>query len=284
MTATILDGRGLAEKMKDDLRTRVERLKQDRGVTPGLRAVFVGESDPSRMYAQRLGKMSRNLGIDFQVHHFDERIEAEGLEKELQVLNADDAVDGVLVEMPLPKHLPQTLVSEVLDPRKDVDGITIASAGRLYLGLPGHRPSTAVAMMELLAHAGVEPRGKKAVVVGRSNVVGKPVAVLLIQRDATVTIIHSRTAERAFHTRQADILMVAAGSAGLVTADMVKPGATVIDAGINVVDDGIVGDVDFEGVREVAGTITPVPGGVGPVTNVVLLRGVIESAEQRRSA
>jgi methylenetetrahydrofolate dehydrogenase (NADP+)/methenyltetrahydrofolate cyclohydrolase len=283
MTARILDGRALAERLKDELRARVQRLHETRGIVPGLCAVFVDQNPPSRVYAQRLARLSQDLGIHFHIRHFAADVCAKRIEEELMALNADDAIDGILVEMPLPPHLPPTLPSHILEPRKDVDGITTANAGRLYLNLPGHAPSCAVAMMEMLKLSGVDPAGKHAVVVGRSNVVGKPVTMLLLNQEATVTNTHRGTVDLAHHTRQADILMVAAGEPKLIRADMVKPGATVIDAGINVVPGGIVGDVDFEGVREVASAITPVPGGVGPVTNMVLLRGVVESAEQRCS-
>jgi methylenetetrahydrofolate dehydrogenase (NADP+)/methenyltetrahydrofolate cyclohydrolase len=200
---------------------------------------------------------------------------------EIAALNADAAVDGILVQMPLPDHLNISDLSPVIDPHKDVDGITVRNAGRLYLGLPGQAPSTALAMMQILDWSGHNPTGKHAVVVGRSNVVGHPVTELLLHRDATVTVTHRQTDDLGQYTRQADILLVAAGEPHLIGEHMIKPGVVVVDAGINVTPDGVMGDVDFEACRERASAITPVPGGVGPVTNAVLLRNVVHSAEHR---
>jgi methylenetetrahydrofolate dehydrogenase (NADP+)/methenyltetrahydrofolate cyclohydrolase len=201
------------------------------------------------------------------------------LEALIAELNDDEAVDGVLVQMPLPDHLQHTDLSDLLAYRKDVDGITVLNAGHLYLGAPGHYPPTAVAMMELLRESGASPAGQTAVVVGRSNVVGHPVAELLLHAHATVIVTHRHTPTLGDFTRAADILMVGAGEPHLITGDMVKPGAVVIDAGINVTDAGVVGDVDAAAVEARAAALTPVPGGVGPVTNAILLRHVTDSAE-----
>jgi methylenetetrahydrofolate dehydrogenase (NADP+)/methenyltetrahydrofolate cyclohydrolase len=203
------------------------------------------------------------------------------LQCEIAALNQDHAVDGILVQMPLPEHLSIADLSPVIDPHKDVDGITVHNAGRLYLGLSGQAPSTALAMMQILDWSGNNPTGRHAVVVGRSNVVGHPVTELLLHRDATVTVTHRQTDDLGHYTRQADILMVAAGEPRLIEEHMIKPGVVIVDAGINVMPDGVVGDVDFEACAAKAAAITPVPGGVGPVTNAVLLRNLVHSAEHR---
>jgi methylenetetrahydrofolate dehydrogenase (NADP+)/methenyltetrahydrofolate cyclohydrolase len=238
-------------------------------------------SPPTQLYARRLERLARPAGILVSRRPLAEGASAEDLEQEVAALNADNAVDGILIEMPLPKQLRAAEVSALLDPRKDVDGVTVRNAGLLYFGLPAHLPSTASAIMQILASSGFDPAGRHAVVVGRSAVVGHPVAELLLHANATVTMTHSKTQDLGCETRRADLLVVAAGRPGLVTGDMIKPGAVVIDAGINVTDAGVVGDVDFGSASETAGAITPVPGGVGPVTNAVLLRHLVHSAEQR---
>lgn len=214
-------------------------------------------------------------------HSLPESATAHELEEEASALSADDRIDGILIQMPLPSHLATARLSTLIDPRKDVDGITINNSGRLYLGLPGQTPSTATAMVQILDSCKVDITGKGTVVVGRSKVVGHPVAELLLKRNATITVTHTRTKDLATITRQADILMVGAGRPGLITGDMVKGGAVIVDAGTNVSEDSLVGDVDFDSCKEIASAITPVPGGVGPVTNAVLLRHVVASAEQR---
>jgi methylenetetrahydrofolate dehydrogenase (NADP+)/methenyltetrahydrofolate cyclohydrolase len=203
------------------------------------------------------------------------------LDGEVAALNADDRVDGILVQMPLPHHLTSVDLSMIIDARKDVDGLTVHNAGKLYLGMSGQIPSTALAMTHILHVSGINPTGSHAVVVGRSNVVGHPVAELLLQCDATVTVAHRNTRDLGGITREADILMVGAGEPHLITAGMVKPGVVIVDAGINPTPSGVVGDVDFEACREIASAITPVPGGVGPVTNAIVLSNLVDSAEQR---
>lgn len=279
MTAELIDGRVVAARLFESIGCRATALHK-RGIVPHLAFVLLGKSRPARVYASRIEKLALPLGIQVTRRQLPGDATLSALEREVGALNADSAVDGILVQMPLPEHLVGTHLSSIIDQRKDVDGITIQNAGRLYLGLPGHPPSTASAILHILVEAGVAMAGRHAVVVGRSNIVGHPVAELLLNRDATVTVTHRQTRDLAASTRLADILVVAAGSVGLITPSMLAPGVVIVDAGINVTDTGIVGDVDPE-CREVASLMTPVPGGVGPVTNAVLLRGVVESAERR---
>jgi methylenetetrahydrofolate dehydrogenase (NADP+)/methenyltetrahydrofolate cyclohydrolase len=242
---------------------------------------MIGSSPPAEVYATRLEKLGNRVGVQVARHQMSCEISVRELEEEVAALSADPHTDGILVQMPLPDHLLPARLSGIMDPRKDVDGVTIHNAGELYLGLPGRRPSTASAIMQILEWSGCPILGQHAVIVGRSNVVGHPVAELLLQQDATVTVTHRQTPDLGALTRQGDILVVAAGEIGLITRGMVKQGVVIVDAGINVTDDGVVGDVDYTGCSEVAGAITPVPGGVGPVTNACLLRSVVDSAEQR---
>jgi methylenetetrahydrofolate dehydrogenase (NADP+)/methenyltetrahydrofolate cyclohydrolase len=240
---------------------------------------MIGDSPPARLYAGRLEKLGHRVGIHVHREHLPSDVALEGLMDTITTLDEDSSVDGILVQMPLPMNLQGKDLSDVLSYRKDVDGVTVLNAGHLYLGVPGHYPPTAVAMMELLRESGVSASGRTAVVVGRSNVVGHPVAELLLHEDATVVVTHRQTRDLGAFTSQADILMVGAGEPHLVSGAMVKPGAVVIDAGINVTGTGIVGDVDPLTVEARAGALTPVPGGVGPVTNAILLRHVTDSAE-----
>jgi methylenetetrahydrofolate dehydrogenase (NADP+)/methenyltetrahydrofolate cyclohydrolase len=242
---------------------------------------LIGESPPARVYAGRLARLGDKVGVTVGRTLLPADVALPELESTLETLSADDAVDGILVQMPLPNHLHGADLSRVLVHRKDVDGITVLNAGHLYLGVPGHYPPTAVAMMELLRESGVQAAGRRAVVVGRSNVVGHPVAELLLHADATVIVTHRQTKHLSELTCQAEILMVGAGEPGLIQGDMVSPGAVVIDAGINVTDNGVVGDVDEGTVSPRAAALTPVPGGVGPVTNAIVLRHVVDSAESR---
>jgi methylenetetrahydrofolate dehydrogenase (NADP+)/methenyltetrahydrofolate cyclohydrolase len=280
MSATVLSGKVIAAEVLDEVEARSARLAHH-GIHPCLVFVLIGESEPAAMYAHRLQKLGKPRGISVVLHEMPATITHQDLRCEIAALNADAAVDGILVQMPLPDHLNISDLSPVIDPNKDVDGITVGNGGRLYLGLPGQAPSTALAMMQILDWSGHNPTGKHAVVVGRSNVVGHPVTELLLHRDATVTVTHRQTDDLGQYTRQADILLVAAGEPHLIGEHMIKPGVVVVDAGINVTPDGVMGDVDFEACRERASAITPVPGGVGPVTNAVLLRNVVHSAEHR---
>lgn len=269
----------MADAVVADLAARTARLAEiDR--RPGLIFIAIGESPPARVYAARLRRVAERVGVRMAALPLSAGVASADLEGAVEAANGDAAVDGILVQMPLPDHLAGVDLSGLIAPRKDVDGITVANAGRLYLGVSGRRPPTALAMMALLDASGTPATGRKAVVIGRSNVVGHPVAELLLQRDATVMVTHRATADLAAETRGADILMVGAGEPGLVRGDMVKPGAVVIDAGITVTEGGVVGDVCTAEVLRIAAAVTPVPGGVGPVTTAMLLRNVVEGAEE----
>lgn len=281
MTATVIDGRAVARELAESVKAQVKSLGDDSGVLPTLRVVLLGDDQTARLYADRLQRAGVDLGLSVTVDHHQATVTDSELGKIVADLNSQPALDGVVVAMPLPAHLSANVISSGLNPRKDVDGFTVANAGRLYLGHPAHVPSTAMAIMHLLKAYQCALDGRNAVVVGRSPVVGRPVALLLLREHAAVTLTHTHTLDLAFHTRDADILVVAAGRPGLITGDMIKAGAIVIDAGINIVNGGVVGDVDFEQGREVASLITPVPGGVGPLTNIMVLRQVVENAERR---
>ena len=267
--------------MREQLKVRVQALRERGAKPPHLRIVLASPDADQKLYAGRLKKTADALGIEARIDDISENLTGDRLSEKIQELNHDRRIDGVIVTMPLPSDVPADMVYSLLEPSKDVDGVTVANAGRLYLGQRAHPPSTASAIIDLIHSVRGNIRGLDAVVVGRSAVVGKPSWLLLMQEGATVTECHTGTAQLSHHTAQADILVAAAGRPNLITRDMVKPGAIVIDAGINEVDGGITGDVDFEGVMEVASAITPVPGGVGPVTNVVLLREVVLNAESR---
>jgi methylenetetrahydrofolate dehydrogenase (NADP+) / methenyltetrahydrofolate cyclohydrolase len=282
VTARVLDGKAIAAEVVEGVKERVAALVR-RGIQPCLTFVMIGDSPPTQLYATRLEKLAARAGIQFVRHLLPEGTTVEQLEQEIATVSADPATDGVLVQMPLPAALLGARVSALIDPIKDVDGVTIENAGRLYLGLPGQTPSTAAAIMQTLESSGIEVLGKHAVVVGRSKIVGHPVAELLLWKHATITVTHTRTRDLGSFTRRAEIIIAAAGKPALLTADMVTPGAVIIDAGTNVTESGLVGDVDFAGCKEVASAITPVPGGIGPVTNAVLIRHVIDSADQRRA-
>jgi methylenetetrahydrofolate dehydrogenase (NADP+)/methenyltetrahydrofolate cyclohydrolase len=280
-TGRILRGKVVADAISASVAERAASLRE-RGIQPHLVFVTVGESAESHMYVQRLQRLGERVGVTVVPVMLDNDVFADDLVRRVGSLNDDAAVDGVVVQMPLPLGLRGLDLSSVIDPGKDVDGVTVENGGRLYLGLPGHRPSTAQAMVEILDHAGVDPLGKAAVVVGRSSVVGHPVAEMMLHRHATVTITHSRTRDLGAVTREAEILLVATGRANLIRGDMIQSGVVIVDAGINVTQDGkVVGDVAFDECLPIAAAITPVPGGVGPVTNAVLLRSVIDSADRR---
>ena len=279
MTAVRMDGKELALKVRarvaDDVRAFGQRVC--------LATILVGNDPASHVYVGSKHKASHEAGIDSRDHRFpSDTAESEILEL-IAELNADDAVDGILVQLPLPEHMNEPTVLRAVDPQKDVDGFHPVNAGLLYLGEPNLVPATPSGVMVMLAEYGVELKGKEAVVIGRSEIVGKPMAMLLLAEHATVTICHSRTVDLASHTRRADILVAAVGRVGLVTADMVKPGAVVIDVAMNRTEDGkLVGDVD-PGVFDVAGLMTPVPGGVGPMTIALLLRNTLTAAQHRRT-
>ncbi len=281
MTAEILDGRALGAEIKAELRDEVRKYLQERGRPPGLAIVRVGGDAASGMYSKAILRVAEDVGVRASLEELPEQTSADELLAMLQYLNVDEATQGILVQMPLPPHLSQQMVADTVTSEKDIDGISPRSAGNLFLGLPSFLPSTAAAVMEILERTSTPLAGKRVVILGRSNVVGKPLSMMLLQKNATVTICHSRTARLADFTRQADVLVSAVGRANLITAAMVRPGAVVIDVGINALPGGgIVGDVDFASVREVAGALTPTPGGVGPLTNVLLLKQCVQAAWQ----
>ena len=279
MTAQIIDGVALSQTMRAAVSVRAAALKQ-RGVKPGLAVVLVGDDPASSVYVRNKVKACADHGLHSVFEKYEASLPEADLLARIAALNADPLIHGILVQMPLPKHIDAQKVIAAIDPRKDVDGYSVLSAGELLTGLPGLRPCTPYGCMKLIESTGVAIKGKHAVVIGRSNTVGKPMALLLLQAHATVTICHSATADVGMHTRQADIVVVAAGRRDTLTAGMVKPGAIVIDVGIHRNDAGkLCGDVDFAGVKEVAGWISPVPGGVGPMTITMLLVNTLEAAE-----
>ncbi len=279
MTAHILDGRAMGAEIRAELREEIRRYVQEQGRAPGLVIVLVGSDDASGMYSKAILRVANDIGISARLEQLPAITSSDELHALLLQLNADAGIQGIIVQMPLPRHLSQKMVADTIAASKDIDGISPRSAGNLFLGLPSFLPSTAAAVMEILERIHIQLAGKRVVIIGRSNVVGKPLAMMLLQKNATVTICHSRTANLADFTRQADVLIAAAGRANMLTANMVRPGAVVIDVGINALPEGgIVGDVDFASVREVAGALTPTPGGVGPLTNVMLLKQCVQAA------
>ncbi|MEY3285409.1 MAG: hypothetical protein RL500_139 [Pseudomonadota bacterium] len=280
MTAHLIDGNALSKRLRGDIATRTAELTA-RGCRPGLAVILVGDDPASAVYVRNKVAACEATGIRSIMDRYGADLSEASLLERIAELNADPSVHGILVQMPLPRHIDSHRVIEAIDPAKDVDGYSTLSAGQTLTGLPGLRPCTPFGCMKLIESTGQALRGKHAVVIGRSNTVGKPMALLLLQAHATVTVCHSATPDIGHHTRQADIVVAAVGRAGTVTADMVKPGAIVIDVGINRGTDGkLCGDVDFEAVREVAGWITPVPGGVGPMTITMLLANTLMAAEQ----
>ena len=281
MTAQIIDGKVLSEQLRKEVAARAAALKA-KGVTPGLAVILVGDNQASQVYVRNKVKACEDVGF----HSVLERYEASMTQAELlarvEALNNDPAIHGILVQLPLPKHIDDHKVIETISPAKDVDGFHVASAGALMVGEVGFKACTPYGCMKMLESIGMKDlRGKHAVVIGRSNIVGKPMAMMLLAANATVTICHSGTADLAAMTRQADVVVAAVGKVGVLTADMVKPGAVVIDVGMNRNAEGkLCGDVDYEGVKQVAGWITPVPGGVGPMTITMLLVNTLESAER----
>ena len=278
MTAQINDGKSIALSVRQGLEPRVETLKA-KGVTPGLTVVVVGDDPASAIYVRNKERASQKLGMNGTVLRMPGETTQEELLTVVRKLNADDSIHGILVQLPLPAHIDEHAILREIDPDKDVDGFHAMNAGRLLNGEKGFVACTPKGVMRLLETTGVDLNGKNAVVVGRSNIVGKPMALLLLQKNCTVTIAHSRTRNLAEVTRAADILVVAVGRAGMITGDMIKPGAIVMDVGINRVDGKVVGDVDFESAKEVASYITPVPGGVGAMTIAMLMENAVEAAE-----
>lgn len=282
MAAVVIDGRAMGMEMRAELREEVRVYAAEQGRAPGLVIVKVGGDAASGVYSRAILRIAEDIGVQAHLEQLSEQTSPGELRLLLLQLNNDESVQGIIVQMPLPDHLSQKMVADSIAPEKDIDGISPQSAGNLFLGAPGFLPSTAAAVMEILERTQTPIAGKRIVMLGRSNVVGKPLSLLLLQKNATVTICHSRTTNLSAVTRQADVLIAAVGRAQMVGADMVRPGATVIDVGINPSPEGgIVGDVDFAAVREVAGAVTPTPGGVGPLTNVVLLKQCVQAAQQQ---
>ncbi len=288
--ATLIDGTAIAAAVRAEVAQGAAAFRAAHGRAPALRVVLVGSHPASQSYVRAKARAAGEAGIDAETLHHPDGLTEAGLLALIAALNADDGVDGILVQLPLPDGIDEAAVIRAIDPAKDVDGFHPENVGRLVLGEASLEPCTPAGIVEMLRRTGVETRGAHAVVLGRSNIVGKPMASLLLRRglDATVTVCHSRTRDLAAVTRQADILVAAIGRAEFVTADMVKPGATVIDVGINRVEDTsrergyrLVGDVDFDAVSQVAGAITPVPGGVGPMTIAMLLANTLEAASRR---
>jgi len=278
MTAVRIDGKALALKVRAQVAEDVKAF----GEPVCLATILVGDDPASHVYVGSKHKASHEAGIDSRDHRFPEATPESDILDLLAELNADDAVDGILVQLPLPEHMDEPKVLRSVDPAKDVDGFHPQNAGLLFLGEPFLVPATPSGVMVMLAEHGVELKGKEAVVVGRSEIVGKPMSMLLLAEHATVTICHSRTVNLAEHTRRADVLVAAVGRPGIVTPEMVKPGATVIDVGMNRTEAGLVGDVD-PAAFDVAGLMTPVPGGVGPMTIAMLLRNTLTAAQHRRA-
>ena len=279
MAAEILDGKVMSEKLRAEIAERVNGLKA-KGVTPGLAVILVGNDPASEIYVRNKGKGCEETGMYSRTIQLPEETTQEELDNEIEKLNADPAIHGILVQLPLPKHLDEQAALAKILPEKDVDGFHLINAGHMLTGTEGVVACTPRGALYMIKSTGLDLNGMEAVVIGRSNIVGKPMAMLLLRENCTVTMCHSRTKNLAEHTRRADILVAAVGKAGFVTADMVKPGAVVIDVGINRVDGKVKGDVDFDTVREVAGWITPVPGGVGKMTITMLLANTVEAAER----
>ena len=279
MTAHLIDGNALSKRLRGDIATRTAELTA-RGCRPGLAVILVGDDPASAVYVRNKVAACEATGIRSIMDRYGADLSEASLLERIAELNADPSVHGILVQMPLPRHIDSHRVIEAIDPAKDVDGYSTLSAGQTLTGLPGLRPCTPFGCMKLIESTGQALRGKHAVVIGRSNTVGKPMALLLLQAHATVTVCHSATPDIGHHTRQADIVVAAVGKPRLITADMVRKGATVIDVGINRVDGKLVGDVDYGPLSEVAGWITPVPGGVGPMTITMLLANTLMAAEQ----
>ena len=283
-SARIIDGVAISRQLRADVAARAGELTR-KGVRPGLAVILVGEDPASQVYVRNKIKACEESGLHSVFEKYDASLSQDDLLARIEALNADASIHGILVQMPLPRHIDPHRVIETIATAKAVDGYSTLSAGELMTGLPGFNPCTPYGCMKLIASTGIELRGKHAVVIGRSNTVGKPMALMLLQQNATVTVCHSATADLKHHTLQADVVVAAVGRRNVLTADMVKPGAVVIDVGMNRNDEGkLCGDVDYAGVRDVAGFITPVPGGVGPMTITMLLVNTVEAAQRAAAA
>lgn len=282
MTAQLIDGNALSRQLRAEVSARVTALKA-RGIIPGLAVILVGDNAASQVYVRNKVKACEDTGMHSVLETWPATMTEAELLARVAALNSDPSIHGILVQLPLPAHMNAQRVIEAISPEKDVDGFHIASAGALMTGLPGFWPCTPYGCMKMLESIGYDLKGKHAVVIGRSNIVGKPMAMMLLQQNATVTICHSATQNLKAMTLQADVIVAAVGKRNVLTADMVKPGAVVLDVGMNRNDEGkLCGDVDFAGVKEVAGYITPVPGGVGPMTITMLMVNTLESAERMK--
>ncbi len=284
MTAQLIDGNALSRQLRTEVSERVSALKA-KGLTPGLAVILVGENPASQVYVRNKVKACEDTGMHSVLEKYDASMSEAELLARVEALNSDPTIHGILVQLPLPAHMDAQKVIEAISPAKDVDGFHIASAGALMTGMAGFWPCTPYGCMKMLESIGYDLKGKHAVVIGRSNIVGKPMALMLLQQNATVTICHSATPDLKAMTLQADVIVAAVGKRNVLTADMVKPGAVVLDVGMNRNEAGkLCGDVDFDGVKEVASWITPVPGGVGPLTNTMLRDNTLESAERALAA
>jgi methylenetetrahydrofolate dehydrogenase (NADP+)/methenyltetrahydrofolate cyclohydrolase len=281
MAAQIIDGKAVAARVRAEVADEVKAFTEEHGRPPGLATILVGEDPASAVYVGGKQKASAEVGIEGFSHKLDSDVSEQEVADLIEQLNADDRVSGILCQLPVPDHMDGVRLTGLIDAKKDVDGLTPESAGLLALGREGLRPCTPLGSMILLQEAGAELQGAEAVVIGRSNLFGKPMAQLLLQAHATVTTCHSRTRDLPAVARRADVLIAATGRPKMVGGDWIKPGATVIDVGINRTDDGLVGDVDFDAAVEVAGAITPVPGGVGPMTIACLLRNTLQAARMQ---
>jgi methylenetetrahydrofolate dehydrogenase (NADP+)/methenyltetrahydrofolate cyclohydrolase len=283
MTAKLIDGNALSKQLRAQVAADTVKLKAQ-GLTPGLAVVLVGDNSASQVYVRNKVKACEEAGLHSVLEQYDATLTETDLLARVEALNSDSSIHGILVQLPLPAHIDAQRVIEAISPAKDVDGFHIASAGALMTGMPGFWPCTPYGCMKMLESIGYNLKGKHAVVIGRSNIVGKPMALMLLQQDATVTVAHSRTQNLKALTLQADVIVAAVGKRNVLTADMVKPGAVVLDVGMNRNEEGkLCGDVDFDGVKEVASYITPVPGGVGPMTITMLLVNTLESAQRALS-
>ena len=280
MKAEIISGKIMSEEIRNDIKTRVEKLKNEYNYVPGLAVILVGDDPASEIYVNNKGKGCAEVGIHSETIRMNAETTQEELIGTIRRLNEDPSVNGILVQLPLPRHLDENAVLAEIVPEKDVDGFHLLNVGHLMTGTEGVVPCTPKGALKMIRSTGIDLNGKEAVVIGRSNIVGKPMAMLLLQENCTVTMCHSRTKDLAAHTRNADVLVVAVGKPGFVTGDMIKPGAVVIDVGINRVNGKVTGDVDFESASEVAGWITPVPGGVGKMTITMLLENTVEAVER----
>ncbi|NMA67965.1 MAG: bifunctional 5,10-methylene-tetrahydrofolate dehydrogenase/5,10-methylene-tetrahydrofolate cyclohydrolase [Desulfitobacterium sp.] len=276
--AQILDGRAIAKVLREEVKQEVSVLKE-KGINPKLDVILVGDDPASVVYAKSKEKACNNQGIDFELHVLPEDSNEDKVVELIESLNANPDVHGIMIELPLPKHMSKERIMSAVRPDKDVDGVHPINRGYILSGEEGLFPATPISCIELMLRSGVEIAGKHVVIVGRGETVGKPLVFLILKHNATVTICHSRTPDLGYHTRQADIVVAAVGKAKLITKDMIKPGAVVVDAGINEIEGGICGDVDYDEVKEVASWISPVPGGVGSLTTALIMKNVLKGIE-----